>query len=58
MSQPEKNQENMAVHPAERRLIEYIRSLRFGRLEIKVHQGLPMEVERSVEKIRLTIDDQ
>jgi hypothetical protein len=40
-------------HEKEKRLIEYIRELKFGELVIKVQDGLPVMVERAKEKIKL-----
>lgn len=48
---------DIKLHPAERRLIEYIRALGYGRIEVRVHQSLPFEIERSVEKVKLVDKD-
>ncbi len=45
---------SMDLHPAEAALIEYIRELEYGELQrVQVHQGLPVEIEQVVGKIRL-----
>lgn len=40
------------LHPFEKKLIEYIRQLKFGVLELKVQDGLPMIAERVTEKVK------
>lgn len=56
MPQDKKNQnqtETIKLHPAEMKLIMYIRNLRNGTImELKVADGLPVSVERAKEKER------
>lgn len=56
MPQDKKNQnqtEMIKLHPAELKLIMYIRNLRNGTImEFKVSDGLPVSVERAKEKER------
>lgn len=41
------------LHPAEKRLIEYIRELRYGTiLTLKVQDGLPMLAEEALKKVK------
>lgn len=51
----EKNQkENSELHPNERDLIYLIRNkYRFGEISIKTHDGLPMYVEKTIEREKL-----
>jgi len=46
--------ELMMLHKTERKLIEYIRELKFGKIEVRVQDGLPVLVERSIIKTKLT----
>ena len=41
------------LHEKERRLIEFIRELRFGEVVIKVQDGLPVMVEKATERVKL-----
>lgn len=41
------------LHEKERRLLEFIRRLRYGEITIKVQDGLPVMVERATEKVKL-----
>jgi hypothetical protein len=41
------------IHEKEKKLIEFIRQLRYGELTIKVQDGLPVMVERAKEKVKL-----
>jgi len=42
------------LHPAERRLIQYLRELQFGEVNLKVQDGLPVIAERVREKVKFT----
>lgn len=54
MTQQQKKQiEQEKLHEKEKRLIEFIRCLKYGELLIKVQDGLPVMVERATEKIKL-----
>jgi len=45
--------ELVRLHPAERRLIEYIRQLRYGTiLTLKVQDGLPVLAEEALKKVK------
>lgn len=37
----------------EMRLLEYLRNLKFGEVTIKVQDGLPVMVEKAMEKVKL-----
>lgn len=41
------------IHEKEKKLIEFIRQLRYGELTIKVQDGLPVMIERTKEKVKL-----
>lgn len=41
------------LHEKEKRLIEFIRQLRYGEITIKVQDGLPVMVEKAMEKVKL-----
>ena len=41
------------LHEKERRLIEFIRDLKFGEVVVKVQDGLPVMVEKSTERVKL-----
>jgi hypothetical protein len=41
------------LHEKEKKLIGFIRSLKFGELTIRVQDGLPVMVEKSTVKIKL-----
>lgn len=41
------------LHEKEKRLLEFIRQLRYGEIVIKVQDGLPVMVERATEKVKL-----
>lgn len=45
--------EEKELHEKERRLLEFIRQLRYGELIIKVQDGLPQMIERATEKVKL-----
>lgn len=48
-------QERFPLHPSERRLIEYLRRLRYGTIaNLKVQDGLPMLVEQVTRKVTFT----
>lgn len=54
MMHNELNWQKMAkLDNRERRLLEIIRKLQFGELTIKVQDGLPVMVEKSIEKVKL-----
>lgn len=45
--------ELVLLHPAEKRLIEYIRKLRYGTiLTLKVQDGLPVLAEETLKKVK------
>lgn len=45
--------ELVRLHPAEKRLIEYIRQLRYGTIAtLKVQDGLPMLAEEALKKVK------
>lgn len=46
--------QQITVSQAERKLLEYVREMGFGTLEIKVHEGVPMEILEAKKRIRLT----
>ncbi len=47
------NWTTMTLHPAEARLIQYIRTLGFGRIErLEVQDGLPVIAEEVKERVR------
>lgn len=41
------------LHEKEKKLLKFIRDLKFGELVIKVQDGLPMMVEKATEKVKL-----
>ena len=41
------------IHPAEAKLLEYLRKLEFGDVEIKVQNGLPVLMLRAIESRKL-----
>lgn len=41
-----------SLHPAEWRLIQHLRKLRNGMLELKVSDGLPVVSERAIQKVK------
>ena len=41
------------LHDKEKRLIDFIRRLKYGEVTIKVQDGLPVLVERATEKVKL-----
>ncbi|MDI6617878.1 MAG: DUF2292 domain-containing protein [Clostridiales bacterium] len=45
--------ENKGLEEKEKRLIQYIRKLRYGELVIKVQDSLPIAIERAREKVKL-----
>jgi len=49
--------EPMMLYKAERELIKYLRNLRFGNVELRVQDGLPMMAERAIIKTKF-IDDE
>lgn len=42
------------VHPNEERLLEYLRTIRYGEVTVKVHDGIPVMVVETQKKIKLT----
>jgi hypothetical protein len=45
---------NMELKPEEIRLIQFIRRLQWGKLELEVKKGLPVMIHRPVEDVKLT----
>jgi hypothetical protein len=45
--------ERVWLHPAEVKLIAYMRQLDFGTIEIRVVSGYPAMLERVIEKLKL-----
>jgi hypothetical protein len=43
----------MPLHPAEEKLLRYMRALGYGSLEIRVSDGYPVLIEKSVQRIKL-----
>lgn len=43
-----------SLHPAETRLIEYIRALKWGSVEITVQNSMPVVVKAAVQTMKLT----
>ncbi len=41
------------LHDKEKRLIDFIRRLKYGEVIIKVQDGLPVMVEKATEKVKL-----
>lgn len=41
------------LHEKEKRLLEFIRQLKYGELVIKVQDGLPQMIEKATEKVKL-----
>jgi hypothetical protein len=41
------------LHEKERRLIDFMRQLKFGEVTIKVQDGLPIMIEKTTEKVKL-----
>jgi len=41
------------IHEKEKKLIDFIRELRYGELTIKVQDGLPVMIEKVTEKVKL-----
>jgi|LSQX01.1.fsa_nt_gb hypothetical protein len=41
------------LHDKERRLIDFMRQLKFGEVTIKVQDGLPIMIEKTTEKVKL-----
>lgn len=51
-----RQKEMMLLHPNEKELIESIRSrFRFGRIEVITQDGLPIAIEKTVERISLNV---
>lgn len=44
---------SIELHEKEKRLIEFIRRLKYGEVVIKVQDGLPVLIERATEKVKL-----
>ena len=44
---------SIQLHEKEKRLIEFIRRLKYGEVVIKVQDGLPVLIERATEKVKL-----
>ncbi|MDD5470112.1 MAG: DUF2292 domain-containing protein [Candidatus Peribacteraceae bacterium] len=42
------------MHPNEKRLLEYLRTIGYGEVTVKVHDGVPVVVVESQKKISLT----
>lgn len=43
---------DMELHEKEKRLLEFIRELQFGKVTIKVREGLPQTVEEGIKTIQ------
>jgi hypothetical protein len=43
----------MPLHPAEARLIQHIRALVFGSMQVQIQNGVPVFIEEIREKIKL-----
>jgi len=41
------------LHEKEMKLLEFIRNLKYGELTIKVQDGLPVMIEKAMEKMKL-----
>ena len=41
------------LHDKEKRLIDFIRRLKYGEVTIKVQDGLPIMIEKTTEKVKL-----
>ncbi len=41
------------LHDKEKRLIDFIRRLKYGEVTIKVQDGLPIMIEKATEKVKL-----
>ena len=41
------------INEKEKRLIEFIRQLGYGEVTIKVQDGLPIMIEKAMEKVKL-----
>jgi hypothetical protein len=44
---------NNRLHDKEKRLIDFIRRLKYGEVTIKVQDGLPIMIEKTTEKVKL-----
>lgn len=49
----QKTKKAKMLHEKELKLLEFIRKLKYGELVIKVQDGVPVMVEKSVEKVKL-----
>ncbi len=47
------NAVNKELHDKEKRLLKFIRQLKYGEITIKIQDGLPVMVEKSTEKVKL-----
>lgn len=45
--------DNKELHDKEKRLLEFIRQLGYGEIVIKVQDGLPIMIEKAMEKVKL-----
>ena len=45
--------EMMKLHEKEKKLIEFIRELKYGEVLIRVQDGVPVMVEKAMEKVKL-----
>lgn len=45
--------EKKELHEKEKRLLAFIRQLRYGEITIKVQDGLPVMIEKATEKVKL-----
>jgi len=44
---------NDRLHDKEKKLIDFIRRLKYGEVTIKVQDGLPIMIEKTTEKVKL-----
>lgn len=51
---PTEQRKTMDLHPAEARLIEYLRRLQWGNVEITMQDALPVLVKAAVQTTKLT----
>ena len=49
-----KDRGSFDISPAERRLVEYVRDLKWGTVEISVQNGKPVLIKAAVKTVRLT----
>jgi hypothetical protein len=43
----------MPLHPAEERLLRYIRAIGHGSLEIRIADGYPVVIEQGIKRVKL-----